>query len=379
MAVELQNLCSKILSQYDVKMHTKGYFRKMIVWIHMVEDVDFVPLLHGDELVFNSGLNYTSDEWLRGYIEAINEKQAGGLIIALRDGHNIPQEIIDYCNQIRFPLFSATWKTPYIDIMRLFSLKLLENEQRDTNLGAALKNAIFSPDNEELYLSHFERNGFFQDMKYYVIILSCNAYNTEEGNEELKQIEKSLRYSMKRGIFYEESGRLIILAAEYPMEKIFKEFQKICEKDSNIYVGIGTEAGCIKDIHKSYRNAYTAYQLTKTTIQKNILSYEELGVYKILSDVKETGIYPEYIQEILGKLIEYDENNSTDYVRILEAYFDNECSIVHTAQALFCHKNTLAYKINKIKEILGYDILLNENRMKIMLSFYIMRLGTGYF
>lgn len=379
MAVELQNLCSKILSQYDVKMHTKGYFRKMIVWIHMVEDVDFVPLLHGDELVFNSGLNYTSDEWLRGYIEAINEKQAGGLIIALRDGHNIPQEIIDYCNQIRFPLFSATWKTPYIDIMRLFSLKLLENEQRDTNLGAALKNAIFSPDNEELYLSHFERNGFFQDMKYYVIILSCNAYNTEEGNEELKQIEKSLRYSMKRGIFYEESGRLIILAAEYPMEKIFKEFQKICEKDSNIYVGIGTEAGCIKDIHKSYRNAYTAYQLTKTTIKKNILSYEELGVYKILSDVKETGIYPEYIQEILGKLIEYDENNSTDYVRILEAYFDNECSIVHTAQALFCHKNTLAYKINKIKEILGYDILLNENRMKIMLSFYIMRLGTGYF
>lgn len=379
MAVELQNLCSKILSQYDVKMHTKGYFRKMIVWIHMVEDVDFVPLLHGDELVFNSGLNYTSDEWLRGYIEAINEKQAGGLIIALRDGHNIPQEIIDYCNQIRFPLFSATWKTPYIDIMRLFSLKLLENEQRDTNLGAALKNAIFSPDNEELYLSHFERNGFFQDMKYYVIILSCNAYNTEEGNEELKQIEKSLRYSMKRGIFYEESGRLIILAAEYPMEKIFKEFQKICEKDSNIYVGIGTEAGCIKDIHKSYRNAYTAYQLTKTTIQKNILSYEELGVYKILSDVKETGIYPEYIQEILGKLIEYDENNSTDYVRILEAYFDNECSIVHTAQALFCHKNTLAYKINKIKEILGYDILSNENRMKIMLSFYIMRLGTGYF
>ena len=42
-------------------------------------------------------------------------------------------------------------------------------------------------------------------------------------------------------------------------------------------------------------------------------------------------------------------------------------------------KNTLSYKIGKIREVLGYDILLNENRMKIMISLRILRLDREYY
>ena len=142
-------------------------------------------------------------------------------------------------------------------------------------------------------------------------------------------------------------------------------------------MGIGPTVTRLKDIHNSYEKAYTAYQLTKTAIPKNILSYEDLGIYKILADAKESAIYPAFVKEILGKLMDYDKENDTDYMQILEAYFENECSIVQTAKALYCHKNTMSYKLNKIKDILGYDILSNENRTKIMLSFYILRLGAG--
>lgn len=57
MAVELEDLYAEIKPQYDIKLHTSGCFRRMIDWIHMVEEVSFVSLLHGDELVFNSGLH----------------------------------------------------------------------------------------------------------------------------------------------------------------------------------------------------------------------------------------------------------------------------------------------------------------------------------
>ena len=53
--------------------------------------------------------------------------------------------------------------------------------------------------------------------------------------------------------------------------------------------------------------------------------------------------------------------NRTDYMDILETYFENDCSAVHTARALYCHKNTLAYKLDKIKKVLGYDILKNDS------------------
>ena len=104
----------------------------------------------------------------------------------------------------------------------------------------------------------------------------------------------------------------------------------------------------IFSIHKSYKSAKTAYQLTKTTIPRNFLTYEELGIYQLLTDYSEKTIYPNFVEETLGKLIDYDKKNQTDYMHILETYFENECSIICTSKALYCHKNTLSYKIGKI-------------------------------
>lgn len=378
MAVELKRLYESVESEYELKLLTSSCFGKKIGWVHLVEREEFVPLLHGDELVFNSGMDFTSEDWLRHFIDLLVSVGASGLIISVWAGHAFSKEIAEYCNRIHFPLFSASTSTPYIDVMRKFSEMLLENEQRETNLIAALKNAIYYPDEESLYRNHFERNGFFRDMSYTVIILSCYTYDTENGNKILWQVGENIRYLLRKSIIYEEKGRLIILAAGYLLSRLQKEFGKICGKDSNIYAGIGTTVGQIQDIHNSYENAYTAYLLTKTTIPKNLLCYEELGIYKLLADVKEPGIYPEFVEETLGPLIEYDRKKNTKYMKILEAFFENDCCILQTSKALYCHKNTLNYKMNAIKEILDYDIMSNENRVRIMMSFYILNLGDYY-
>ena len=379
MAVELQYLYREIRPEYEVKLHTASCYDRKISWIHTVEGSELAQFLHGDELVFNSGLNYKSEEWLKEFLETMDRAGAGGVIIAVREGKEFPGEIIDWCNERKLPLFSASWKTPYIDIMRKFSEILLKNEQRETNLVTAMKNAIFYPENEELYMNHLERNGFPRDLSYTVIIMSCHAYDTERGNRLLEDIQRKLHFSMEKTFFYEEEGKLIVLAAGYRGEWLRDQFRRLSGEDPNLYIGAGTTVGRMKDIHRSYENAYTAYQLTKTTIPRNFLAYGELGIYKILTDVKETAIYPDFVREVLGKLMEYDREHRTEYVKILKAYFENDCSTVCTAEALYCHKNTLTYKLNKIKEVLGYDILSNENRVRIMVAFYIVQLETGDF
>ena len=72
MAVELEYLYAKIPPQYNVKLHTDSCFDKSIAWMHTVEEIEFIPMLHGDELVFNSGLSAASEEWVRSYIEELN-------------------------------------------------------------------------------------------------------------------------------------------------------------------------------------------------------------------------------------------------------------------------------------------------------------------
>ena len=374
MAVKLRNLYNEICTKYDVELLTESCFDKRVSWMHMVEDMDFIPLLHGDELVFNSGLNFHSEEWLKTYIQELNRMNANGLIITLRDGAKFSEEIISYCNEMQFPLFSASWMTPYIDIMRIFAEILIKHEQKETSLNAALKSAIFNPENEELYLKEFEKNGFFRDMEYDIAILSCNAYFENKENERLALLEKQLHDSMKRGLVYEENGKLIILAADKDRRWLRSELQKICKKDEKVYAGIGSSVRKLTDIHKAYNHAFTAYQLTKTAIPKNILFFEELGIYKVLSKVTDAEILDEFVEATLGKLLQYDREHGTDYVKILEVYFENECSIVLSAQKLFCHKNTLSYKLNDIREILGYEILDNQHRVAIMLSFSILKL-----
>ncbi len=109
------------------------------------------------------------------------------------------------------------------------------------------------------------------------------------------------------------------------------------------------------------------------------MSYEELGIYKLLADIKEPGVYREFVEETLGPLMQHDKKKHTQYMKILETFFENDCSVLRASKALYCHKNTLNYKMNAIREILDYDIMSNENRVRIMMSFYILKLGDDYF
>lgn len=374
MAVTLQELYEEIETMYDVHLVTDSCFHKMIEWMHVVENPEFISLLHGNELIFTAGLQYTSEEWLMNFIKRLIDADAGGLVLSMHDGKTYPDWVVDYCNVNQFPLFASGWNAPYMDIMRLFASVLLKNEQRETNLNTALKNAIAYPENEEAYIHHFEHNGFYRNMEYMIAVLSCNAYRSDGENRRLQEISRELYYSLEHGIVVEEGDRLLVMVSEQGKEVLRKKLEQICKVDSKVYAGIGMEVPRLQGLQEGYEHAMTAYQLTNTAISTNILVYEELGMYKILSDLKHPRLGELFVREVLGPLLDYDRQNGTDYMEILEAFFENDCSILYTSRAIYCHKNTLNYKMNKIKEILGYDIMSNENRTRIMVALYFMKI-----
>lgn len=374
MAVELSILYKEIIPEHDVRLLTIGCFDKKIDWVHMVENVEFISLLHGDELVFNSGLNDESDEYRKDYIDKLIAVDAGGLIVALQDGHQFSEDLIEYCNALQFPLFQAGWETSYLKIMRRFSEILLSNERNEMNFVAAVKNAIYYPQNEHLYLSAFERNGFFSDMSYIVMIINC------ENSMSIKQVKKDLHRMIKLSVSYDENGHLVMLCANYTLDEVTKVSADLCKKHPDVYIGIGTQEKQASEIYRSYKNANTTFRLIEKLQNVSVLRYDELGIYQILSDAKEpTILYPSFVQKTLGSLYEYDRKHRTDYMNILKLFFENDCSITQTANATFYHQNTLKYKVKAIKEILGYDIMSNENRVKIMISLYLMQLGEDFF
>ncbi|WP_270507633.1 helix-turn-helix domain-containing protein, partial [Paraclostridium sordellii] len=82
-----------------------------------------------------------------------------------------------------------------------------------------------------------------------------------------------------------------------------------------------------------------------------------------------------YKEDILGKLIDYDKRKSTSFMNTLKVYIFNNSNLLSTSKKLFIHRNTLIYRINKIKTILEKDIddpiIKNELMNAIMINNYL--------
>lgn len=371
MGVELSSLYKDICVNYEIKLLTSGFFDKEISWIHLMESKEFAHLLHGGELIFNSSFNYEDEKVMLSYIEALINQNAGGLMVSMEQLEILPQKIIDYCNNRRFPLIWASWDTSYLEVMKRFSEILLTRERDATNLIAAFKNAVFYPKDEKRYRKDFERNGYTQSQSYVIAVMESMK---NQPLEKLLQVEKSLRYVFKNLISYEENERVVVLTSKYSVEQLRDEFETLCKRNKNIRVGIGEAEWGIERIASSYQKALAALRVLETTTKEWVLCYEDMGIYQLLQDVEHKEVNARFLDDVLGKLIRHDEQNGTDYVNVLGVFLRNESSIVHTAAALYCHKNTLYYKMNAIKEILGYDIMSNENRMRLMVAYYILNM-----
>ena len=67
-----------------------------------------------------------------------------------------------------------------------------------------------------------------------------------------------------------------------------------------------------------------------------------------------------------------DENTGTQLYETLRVYLQNHQSATKTAAALYIHRSTLLYRIEKIEKILKADLNDPDDQLYLMLSFYLM-------
>ena len=89
------------------------------------------------------------------------------------------------------------------------------------------------------------------------------------------------------------------------------------------------------------------------------------------------GVLREFYDSSIGPLAEYDRENKTELLESLEIYLLENRSISAAAARLYIHRNTMNYRINKIKQILSVDFDDSENLLKLQLGIKIMRVLKG--
>ena len=192
---------------------------------------------------------------------------------------------------------------------------------------------------------------------YRVCIITSEA-REEQALYRLRECLKS-EYQIRMTVVWQ--GFLVgILAGAWTEREQFNKLHRGIVEDTGFEVKISLSSlkRSLGDIHSGLQEALRTYDLVGVLhhIDKNVLGYDELGIYQVLFELNHSTVFDNYCDAVFHSLWDYDRDNNAALFQTLESYFKNEFDMKKTATDLFVHINTLRYRINQIENIMGRDL-----------------------
>ncbi|NMB21230.1 MAG: hypothetical protein GX979_10205 [Firmicutes bacterium] len=154
-------------------------------------------------------------------------------------------------------------------------------------------------------------------------------------------------------------------------------FRTLCEQldqsIQNYRVGISDICFEFVSIRKSIMLAYDVLKIIKKG-RTRVGFFHDLVSYHLLDTAVDPAVMQTFFAETLGPLEAYDKRHNSELLHTLEVYFDCNGNITQAAQELYRHRNTLIYRLEKIKEILETNLLNPEENFNYQMAFKMHKL-----
>ena len=155
----------------------------------------------------------------------------------------------------------------------------------------------------------------------------------------------------------------VVLIRQMPEGTGIKDLNKIASTieealrsggEPTVVVGIGTVATHLRDLAKSYKEAQIAIEVGKVfDTEKYVINYENLGIGRLIYQLPTT-LCEMFLQEVFKKNPIDALDKETLFT--IHKFFENNLNVSETARKLFVHRNTLVYRLEKIKKLTGLDL-----------------------
>ena len=384
MALELHRLVEKVEHLDITTMAGRNGLHNLVSWVQMAENIEASTFLEGGEVIIITGIGLQKESDLAELVAHLYDKKAAGIIINTGPYiEEIPPEVIAFCDSHNLPLFSVPWKVHLSEIMRIFCFSITRESQRNAETSAAFKNAIFFPDQQELYVVPLSQLNFDADWKYSVCLIRLhNTQNTVTSRLEVlsMSLENHLRHHQYLNFaIFTHNDELLCVTGDYSGEELHAFIEDLrmhakiyLLKEESITMGVGRLTQSIRCLHKSYAQAQSIERLqSNKKIDADLIHYAQMGFYRLLMGIEDHTILEEYYETTLGPLIRYDKANDSDLAEVLKYYLNKNGSVQDTAAELYVHRNTINYKLRKIASLLDVDLSDLQVRMQLIMAFKI--------
>lgn len=217
------------------------------------------------------------------------------------------------------------------------------------------------------------------DGQYRLIVLSVSVENNWHDDMNTKIlytdiVSEAASQAFQRIKICNDYDKLILIQeqmADQNEEELRKEIAGAVEKIQNqvnryhkylkVKAGVSKIADGISNISKGYQEAADALMFVDIAGDisgselNQVVFFTDLGIFKLLCQMDEPDQLMEYVPDSLKKLKQYHKPQRDDLLITLKTYLDRSQNLARTAQELFIHYKTAAYRIDKISRLTGID------------------------
>ena len=123
---------------------------------------------------------------------------------------------------------------------------------------------------------------------------------------------------------------------------------------TRVVIGIGTIVVGVKDLARSFKEAQVSLEIGKVfDTEKTIVRYDNLGIARLIYQLPTT-LCEMFLREVFvkGSIDSLDKET----LFTIQKFFENNLNVSETSRKLFVHRNTLVYRLEKIKKLTGLDL-----------------------
>lgn len=298
------------------------------------------------------------------YIQSQNEKelydlikfyiQTGSACCLALDTYvkDFPDSVKRLADKYKYPIVSIRDDIPYASLIQKIT-NLIMTEQLDMYTEVKLHTLLheqLSPGEQQDTWSYLVPNCPARYACLYI---------------KFSQVAKNTFRHLKNSIFsqfrisflnYRNGGFLVIDLGVYKkLDHIIKVLPNTFPPEVQDYIfGISDVADRTERLTEAFREAVDAALVGEITGNR-VTYYEHIPIYHLLLPLRTHHALKEYCDHILGPLEEYEEHHNVELLETISVYLELNGNIAQTAAQMNTHVNTIRFRINKARALLGLE------------------------
>lgn len=332
------------------------------------------PWVRGGEFILVSGYEYgVNDSELIALLDEAEMNHLSGIMV--EGGINfktLSRSVTDHADQLGVPLFFASRVVSFLDICREISNAILESSLYDKYASSLLKKLVSddSLSQKEVQLL-FKEADVPSDCIYQVFLFAIipqsihDAPDASDYGATMLGVLNALQNACNASLNAMRIKPIVYPGASSAAYMVYgrteSDFAPILElmehtrgqfshsvKGSNLVLASSCITENILEIGKAYQQAfYTSSLLRGGLLAGNVYSFSDLGSYQLPFYIEDKAVLFAFRDRYLKELSENEQLLAT-----LRAYITFGGNMLRTAEALYIHRNTLSYRIERIESIL---------------------------